>query len=87
MKERIENAFYKTIDTCDYIINGILSLKKIYVVEIYDSGQWDNVTIGTRIFLFKKEAKLFYDNITTINKCNAKLKTYMRLSGFCYGKE
>lgn len=87
MNTKIVNAFYKTINTYEYIIDDILSLKKFYAVEIYNSGKWHNVATGTRFFLTRKSAIKFYNSITTINECEAKLKTYSRLSGTCYGED
>ena len=87
MNTRIINAFYKTINTYENIIDDILSLKKLYTVEIYDGGRWHNVATGIRIFLTRKSAIEFYNRITTINECDAELKTYSRLSGTCYGED
>lgn len=86
MREKMMTTFNKMIDTCSYLVDDILSLKKFYSVEIYDSGQWGTVAIGTRFFLTYKSAIDFYTCITDINKCNAKFKTYSRLSGTCYGE-
>lgn len=60
---------------------------KIYVVEILTGGQWNNVVTGIRIFLSRIEAYNFYLHITNINKCEAKLYRYHKLSGTCFGEE
>jgi hypothetical protein len=87
MNVKLETVFYKTLQTCEYVIDDFLNLKKFYGVEILDSGKWHNVCVGTRFFLTRKSAKEFYNNITTINECKAIFKTYSRLSGVCYGED
>ena len=86
MKDRFINAFNKTIDTCEYLINDIISLKKFYIVEVYTSGKYGNVITGTRFFLTRKSAEDFFYRMLNY-KCDVKFKTLVRLSQDCYGEE
>jgi hypothetical protein len=85
MNYRVATAFYRTIKTYQFLVDDILSLKKFYTVEIYSSGKYGNVVTGTRLFLTRKSAREFYDRLIEC-ECSARMVTYSRLGGVCYGE-